>query len=231
LLAKAHLGSCAVSRNCTKPHRAQELFHRAFAARRAIFLRSVEVILFARATPSSDHLFFPLRRQLDFLPQPSPQPSPRNPHDIGVANHVGGGLLAFRASRCYSLVLIIAMRRYSLRLHRPLFLSHRQKYRPLPQGLCIRLQSLVELFKRAQFRVDAGSSPTFEELNRSFGHRHSPGARLSYRRPLLSGRSAPSKIRTETLPQATSAYPPISGHIAEPTARQATGSPATRPGA
>jgi len=29
---------------------------------------------------------------------------------------------------------------------------------------------LVELFKRAQFCVDVGLSPTFEELNRSFGH-------------------------------------------------------------
>jgi hypothetical protein len=67
--------------------------------------------------------------------------------------------------------------------------------------------SLVELFKRAQFRVDAGLSPTFEELNCSFGHGHSPGARLSYRRLLLSGKSRPSKIQTETLPQATSAYP------------------------
>jgi hypothetical protein len=26
------------------------------------------------------------------------------------------------------------------------------------------------LFKRAQFRVNMGLSPTFEELNRSFGH-------------------------------------------------------------
>jgi hypothetical protein len=30
--------------------------------------------------------------------------------------------------------------------------------------------SLVELFKRAQFGIDVGLSPTFEELNRSFGH-------------------------------------------------------------
>ena len=30
--------------------------------------------------------------------------------------------------------------------------------------------SLVELFKRTQFRVDVGLSPAFEELNRGFGH-------------------------------------------------------------
>ena len=30
--------------------------------------------------------------------------------------------------------------------------------------------SLVELFKRAQFGIDVGLSPTFEELNCSFGH-------------------------------------------------------------
>ena len=30
--------------------------------------------------------------------------------------------------------------------------------------------SLIELFKRAQLRIDVGLSPTFEELNRSFGH-------------------------------------------------------------
>jgi hypothetical protein len=30
--------------------------------------------------------------------------------------------------------------------------------------------SLIELFKRAQFRIDVGLSPTFKELDRSFGH-------------------------------------------------------------
>ena len=34
--------------------------------------------------------------------------------------------------------------------------------------------SLVELFKRAQLRIDVGLSPTFEELDRSFGQKHSP---------------------------------------------------------
>ena len=57
--------------------------------------------------------------------------------------------------------------------------------------------SLVELFKRAQFRIDVGLSPTFEELNRSFGHGYSPGARLSYRRPLLSGRSDGGLLRQQ----------------------------------
>ena len=57
--------------------------------------------------------------------------------------------------------------------------------------------SLVELFKRAQFRIDLGLSPTFEELNRRFSHGHSPGARLSYRRPLLSGRSDGGLLRRQ----------------------------------
>jgi hypothetical protein len=30
------------------------------------------------------------------------------------------------------------------------------------------------LFKRTQLRIDVGLSPTFEELDRSFGHEHSP---------------------------------------------------------
>ena len=49
--------------------------------------------------------------------------------------------------------------------------------------------SCVELFKRALLRIDVGFAPTFEELNRSFGHflprEVSP---LSYKKPLLSRR-------------------------------------------
>jgi hypothetical protein len=51
--------------------------------------------------------------------------------------------------------------------------------------------------KRAQFRVYVGLSPTFGELYRSFGHRHSPGATLSYRRPLPSGRSDGGLLRRQ----------------------------------
>ena len=40
--------------------------------------------------------------------------------------------------------------------------------------------SLVELFKRAQFRVDVGLAPALEELNRGFGH-----LALSQRAPII----------------------------------------------
>jgi hypothetical protein len=106
-----------------------------------------------------------------------------------VADHICGALLAFRASRHYSLVLIIAAQRYSLRLPPAAFSKSLAEISSSAAAPMHFGYSLVELFKRAQFRINVGLSPTFEELNRSFGHGHSPGARLSYRRPLLSGRS------------------------------------------
>jgi hypothetical protein len=34
--------------------------------------------------------------------------------------------------------------------------------------------SFIELFKRAQLRIDIGFSPMLKELDRSFGHQRSP---------------------------------------------------------
>ena len=107
-----------------------------------------------------------------------------------AADYICGALHAFRACRDYSLVLIIAVRRYSLRLP-PAAFSKSSAEIPSSAAAPSFGYSLVELFERAQFRIDVGLSPTFEELNCSFGHGYSPGARLLCRRPLLSGRSRP----------------------------------------
>jgi hypothetical protein len=52
---------------------------------------------------------------------------------------------------------------------------------PMPSGGVNSLSSTARIGSRAQFRIDTGLSPTFEELNRSFRHEDTPSARLSYR--------------------------------------------------